>query len=77
MASGVSLAYCVHRGYRVKTKTKTYLFWPREETPQCGTNRTPLDGNACVNAGVTEQHVCGTCAVLFDNSYPIGTTYMK
>jgi len=49
----------------------------REATPQCGTNRTPLDGNACVDAGVSEQHVCGTCAVLFDNSWPIGTTFMK
>ena len=31
----------------------------------------PLDGTGC-NGGPPVQHVCGTCGVLFDASYPIG-----
>ena len=49
----------------------------RQSTPQCGTNNTPLDGSACQDGGVESVHVCGTCAVLSDNSYPIGTTFTK
>ena len=39
----------------------------------CGTDETPLSSPACINDGNTPQHVCGTCAVLFDVYYPIGT----
>jgi len=49
----------------------------RNSEMMCGTDSTPLDGSACVDAHISEQHVCGTCAVLFDNSYPIGSTFMK
>ena len=43
----------------------------------CGTDYHPLDGSGCVDSGVESVHVCGTCAVLSDNSYPIGVHFMK
>jgi len=49
----------------------------RQSTPQCGEDTTPLDGSGCVDGGVESVHVCGTCAVVSDNSYPIGATYVK
>merc|ERR1712008_329771 len=49
----------------------------RQETTQCGEDTTPLDGSACQDGGVESVHVCGTCAVVSDNSYPIGATYVK
>jgi len=49
----------------------------RQETTQCGEDTTPLDGSACEDGGVESVHVCGTCAVVSDNSYPIGATYVK
>jgi len=54
-----------------------YIKLKRNSELMCGTDSTPLDGSACVDAYISEQHVCGTCAVLFDNSYPIGVTFMK
>jgi len=48
----------------------------RSET-LCGEDTTPLDGSACEDGGVESVHVCGTCAVVSDNSYPIGTAYVK
>ena len=59
------------------TDNAGYIKLRRQATPQCGTDYTPLDGSGCVDAGVESVHVCGTCAVLSDNSYPIGTTFMK
>jgi len=42
-------------------------------TAECGLNRTPMDGTACVNGPNTdEQVVCGMCGMLLDVSYPIG-----
>ena len=49
----------------------------RQSTTQCGEDTTPLDGSACQDGGVESVHVCGTCAVVSDNSYPIGATYVK
>ena len=49
----------------------------RRSEPQCGTDYSPLDGSGCVDGGVDSVHVCGTCAVLSDNSYPIGTYFTK
>jgi len=37
---------------------------------RCGLDITPLDGTGCMN-GPSNQTVCGTCGILFDNSYPI------
>jgi len=50
-----------------------YIKLMRNDVAQCGTDSTPLSGTACVNDDQTTQFVCGTCAVLFDTSYPIGT----
>merc|ERR1739838_912642 len=54
-----------------------YIKLRRQSTPQCGEDTTPLDGSACQDGGVESVHVCGTCAVISDNSYPIGATYVK
>ena len=35
----------------------------------CGTDTTPGDGVACKGDN-TPEHVCGTCGVWFDSSYP-------
>jgi len=37
---------------------------------QCGTDHVPQDGTGC-KGGPSTQHVCGTCGILFDVSYPI------
>lgn len=50
-----------------------YIRLKRESKAQCGTNSTPMDGTACVGGpGNDEQHVCGQCGVLYDNSFPLG-----
>ena len=41
------------------------------EQVACGTDPVPLDGTGCAG-GAPTQHVCGTCGVLFDASYPVG-----
>lgn len=43
----------------------------REETPRCGWDMTPADGDACKGDGQTEQRVCGTCAMLYDVVRPL------
>ena len=48
----------------------------RSDVAKCGTDDTPLYGVGCVDDGVEVQTVCGTCAVLFDTSYPIGAYEM-
>merc|ERR1712215_570050 len=53
-----------------------YIRLRRQETPQCAIDSSPLDGSGCVYGGVESVEVCGTCAVVSDNSYPIGTTFM-
>jgi len=37
---------------------------------ECGTDLNPSDGTGC-KGGPPTQRVCGTCGILFDNSYPI------
>ena len=59
------------------TEDAGYIKLKRRSEPQCGTDRSPLDGSGCVDGGVDEVLVCGTCAVLSDNSYPIGTYFTK
>ena len=54
-----------------------YIKLRRQTTPQCGYDNTPLDGSGCEDGGVESVYVCGTCAVVSDNSYPIGATYVK
>ena len=46
----------------------------------CGKDTTPLDGVGCatgVNKSAPVTTVCGTCAVLWDVSYPTGVKYVK
>jgi len=52
-----------------------YIRLRRQSTPQCATDSSPLDGSGCVDGGVESVQVCGTCAVVSDNSYPLGTTF--
>lgn len=54
-----------------------YIKLRRRSETMCGTDYHPLDGSGCVDSGVESVHVCGTCAVLSDNSYPIGVHFMK
>jgi len=54
-----------------------YIKLKRRSEAMCGTDYHPLDGSGCVDSGVEEVHVCGTCAVISDNSYPIGTYFTK
>jgi len=54
-----------------------YIKLRRRAETMCGTDYHPLDGSGCVDDGVETVHVCGTCAVLSDNSYPIGVHFMK
>jgi hypothetical protein len=54
-----------------------YIRLRRQETPQCAIDSSPLDGSGCVDGGVESVVVCGTCAVVSDNSYPLGTTFMS
>jgi len=42
-------------------------------TPTCGTDLHPQDGTGC-NGGPTTVTVCGTCAILYDTSFPVITT---
>merc|ERR1711970_993385 len=53
-----------------------YIRLRRQSTPQCAIDSSPLDGSGCVDGGVESVEVCGTCAVVSDNSYPLGTTLM-
>lgn len=54
-----------------------YIRLKRQSTTQCATDSSPLDGSACQDGGVESVEVCGTCAVVSDNSYPIGVTFMN
>jgi cathepsin L len=49
---------------------KGYIRLRRTETPRCGIDVTPQDGDACKNGPKTQQ-VCGTCGILFDAAYPL------
>ncbi len=44
-----------------------------EDSKQCGTDSTPLDGVGC-EGGSAKDTVCGQCGVLFDTSYPTGAS---
>jgi len=48
-----------------------YIRLRRHETNSpCGTDLNPQDGTGC-NGGPSQVTVCGTCAILYDVSYPI------
>ena len=61
----------------IGTEDAGFIKLKRRSEPMCGTDFSPLDGSGCVDGGVDSVHVCGTCAVLSDNSYPIGTQFLK
>ena len=61
----------------IGTEDAGFIKLKRRAEPMCGTDFSPLDGSGCVDGGVDSVHVCGTCAVLSDNSYPIGTHFLK
>ena len=61
----------------IGTEDAGFIKLKRRSEPMCGTDFSPLDGSGCVDSGVDSVHVCGTCAVLSDNSYPIGTQFLK
>lgn len=52
-----------------------YIRLKRRDTPECGTDPTPQDGTGCTD-GPKVQHVCGTCGLLFDASYPTGANVL-
>jgi len=47
-----------------------YIRLSRKATPQCGTDRTPSDGDGCTGGPPTVR-VCGTCGILYDAVYPV------
>jgi len=47
-----------------------YIRLKRTSTIQCGVDIHPLDGSGCKNGPPTVV-VCGTCGILYDNSYPV------
>merc|ERR1712032_1098164 len=53
-----------------------YIRLKRSSSPRCGDDITPLDGTGCAG-GEPKQHVCGTCGILFDVSYPVGVSLLK
>ena len=61
----------------IMTEDAGYIKLRRRSEPMCGTNSSPLDGAACQDGGVESVHVCGTCGVISDNSYPIGVHYTR
>jgi len=54
-----------------------YMKLKREDTVSCGTDTSPNEGTYCEDSGVDSYEVCGMCAVLSDNSYPVGTYFTK
>jgi len=48
-----------------------YIRLKRTATPRCGMDTHPGDGSGC-KGGPSEVKVCGTCGILYDNSYPTG-----
>eukprot|EP01116_Phalansterium_solitarium_P002652 TRINITY_DN127_c0_g1_i2.p1 TRINITY_DN127_c0_g1~~TRINITY_DN127_c0_g1_i2.p1 ORF type:complete len:371 (-),score=153.17 TRINITY_DN127_c0_g1_i2:252-1364(-) len=46
-----------------------YIRLARNSSPQCGVDLNPQDGTGC-NNGPPTVTVCGTCAILYDVSYP-------
>mmetsp|Transcript_45543 Transcript_45543/g.142909 ORF Transcript_45543/g.142909 Transcript_45543/m.142909 type:complete len:390 (-) Transcript_45543:85-1254(-) len=53
-----------------------YIRLKRSASPECGDDIVPLDGTGC-SGGEPKQHVCGTCGVLFDVSYPLGVSVQR
>jgi cathepsin L len=48
-----------------------YIRLARLSSPRCGTDTSPSDGSGC-DGGPKSVKVCGTCGILYDNSYPVG-----
>merc|ERR1719443_1735586 len=51
-----------------------YIKLKRRSEAMCGTDYHPLDGSGCVDSGVEEVHVCGTCAVSLTTPTPLEPT---
>jgi len=49
---------------------KGYIKLQRTENLRCGTDISPSDGTGC-KGGPSQVTVCGTCGILYDNTYPI------
>jgi len=46
-----------------------YIRLARSSTVECGTDIKPSDGTGCID-GPKQVTVCGTCGILYDNTYP-------
>ena len=51
-----------------------YFKFLREKEVLCGEDTLPEHGSACRGDGQDVQKVCGMCGMLFEASYPIGTS---
>jgi len=49
---------------------KGYIRLKRSEKVDCAVDSNPSDGTGC-NGGPSQVTVCGTCAILYDVSYPV------
>ena len=61
---------CVCRGASWGEAGYIKLFREPANKPTCGPDKSPQDGSGCDN-GPSEITVCGTCGILYDNTYPI------
>ena len=50
-----------------------YIRIKRQLKPTCGVDPEPSEGTGCSYDGFDLQKVCGSCGILFDAAYPIGT----
>jgi len=68
--------WLVRNSWDVTWGEKGYIRLKRSSSAICGEDKTPLDGTGCTG-GDAVQHVCGTCGLLFDASYPLGAGMRK
>ena len=54
-----------------------YIRLRRRSEPKCGYDNSPLDGTYCAGSAVDSVYVCGTCGILSDTSFPMGTFYVN